>query len=150
MKTIRKGIFETNSSSVHSLSIVTNNDKEISQAEILIVVPNEYGRGYEILRSPEEKTSYLMSLIASYSGFSWYEEEEGIQFTEEEFFSLPDAQKVVEAIKKHGSRILYKRGYASFGRVDHQSVVSLEEFLGGVDLEDFIFNYKYTITIDSD
>ena len=152
MKAIRNSVFETNSSSIHSLSILNLKGIERPKGQILIVIPQEYGRRYDKLTTPEEKISYLFSLIASYSGFYWYSEEEGIEFTDEEFFSLPDVQRIFEAVSKHDSKIIFKRGADGFGHVDHQSVISMEELLdyNEIDLEDFIFNDKYQIIIDSD
>ena len=150
MKTKRNGIFETNSSSVHTLTINNENEYVEPHGSFLIVVPSEYGRMYRVLETPEQKVSYLFSLIATYSGFSYYYEEEGVEFEVSDFMLLPDVKKILEVINNHDSSILYKRGFEGFGHVDHQSVMSMNEFLDGIDLEDFIFNDKYSITLSGD
>lgn len=150
MRVVRRSVFETNSSSVHSVCVVPEQDFMALPGQTYIVVPEEYGWSGPTLKTPEEKLSYLMSLIGSNSGFSWYSEEEGIEFAEEEFLDLPDVQRVVDAVKKHGSKMLFKRNEDGFGKVDHQSVMSLTDFLAGLDLEDFIFNAQYSIIIESD
>lgn len=61
---MRKGVFETNSSSMHSLCI--NKEKvnlEFHTPEIMNVELGDYGWGYEILNTPEDKLSYIITSI---------------------------------------------------------------------------------------
>lgn len=145
MKVTRKGVFETNSSSVHSLSITSNKDEWKGKDSVLYVSLGEYGWGYDRLITPSEKVSYLMTLIASYVGY--YGDNE---FTDEDFFDLSSIKDIYKAVKHHGSEIVFNKCSKGYGYVDHQSIVPMEEFLDGIDLEDFIFNYKYEIIIDND
>jgi hypothetical protein len=65
MKQIRKGIFETNSSSTHCITIKKKFD-EISLPKKLAFKGDEYGWEHRILDTPEEKASYLYSSIVSF------------------------------------------------------------------------------------
>lgn len=67
---LRRSVFETNSSSVHTLSFrktecVTG---EVEVGESLVVGLGEYGWGYEELDSPLEKLDYLCLLSAELEG----------------------------------------------------------------------------------
>jgi hypothetical protein len=86
-----------------------------------------------------------MTLIASRSGYLGDNE-----FSDEDFFDLFSIKEIYKAVKHHGSEIIFYKRSKGYGYVDHQSVESMEEFLDGIDLEDFIFNYKYEIIIDND
>mgnify|MGYP000857508042 CR=1 FL=1 len=59
---IRNGTFETNSSSTHSVTIKTDCAKKyLVDADIY---PGEFGWGYEVLRTPSEKLSYILTHMA--------------------------------------------------------------------------------------
>ena len=62
MKTFaRLSIFETNSSSCHQ--IVINNDGEYKVPEVLEIHTGEYGWDFNVLRTVEERVSYLVTVI---------------------------------------------------------------------------------------
>ena len=137
MKVTRKGVFETNSSSVHSLAITNNYYPQYPESEY-VVIPNDYQWGYDTCDSVEEKLSYLVTLAACYSD------------TRDEFIENPDVVKIVNTVKNHnGANVIFKFPYG-FGSIDHQSINSVEGFLCGTELEDFIFNSKYKVIIDND
>ncbi|MCK9482506.1 MAG: hypothetical protein M0R38_12260 [Bacteroidia bacterium] len=149
MKVIRNGVFETNSSSMHSLTIDNKKDKWEDKNQIFIVVPEEYGWSGPTLTEASEKINYLFALIASTSGLSWYSEEES-EYAAEEFFDSPDCKRVIAAVEDYDCKIFFKLGKNGWGQVDHQSVCSLTDFLNGIDLQEFIFNKKYKIIISND
>ena len=70
MFTIREGVFETNSSSTHSIAL---NPKSYSKYEAkfhdvnsenkIQVRLGRYGWGYEVLYSSDEKLSYIMTML---------------------------------------------------------------------------------------
>ena len=76
MKKIRKGTFETNSSSMHSLVIENEeNIKELEKSQLKLnekneieVTLGEYGWGLEFLETQQEKLNYLVTLIAGSKG----------------------------------------------------------------------------------
>ena len=66
MLTIRKNVFETNSSSTHSL-VISKRDRSYDYEGLIIadgvlhISFGEYGWGPAILKSPHEKLSYLIT-----------------------------------------------------------------------------------------
>lgn len=65
MKQIRKGIFETNSSSTHCITVKKQID-ETRFCNKIVFKGDCYGWGYKILDTIEEKASYLYSALLSY------------------------------------------------------------------------------------
>lgn len=64
MRQIRKGIFETNSSSTHSICITAERDSEINiPKDTLYFYCGNFGWEWRTLRSTESKASYLYSSI---------------------------------------------------------------------------------------
>ena len=61
---IRKSVFETNSSSVHTLTI-TKNSNNLKFPKKLIFDSGDYGWEHSCLNTPEEKASYLWEGIKS-------------------------------------------------------------------------------------
>ncbi len=149
MKVIRRGVFETNSSSMHSLSIV-NKDSETFVKKRYIVIPGEYHWEGPTLKTPEDKMSYLLALISSNNGLPFLADEEDVHLSINEFLNLPDVLDIINVVQSTGAQIIIKIGTSGFGEVDHQSVMGMYEFLGDIPLKDFIFNDKYQVIIDHD
>ena len=61
---IRRGVFETNSSSVHTITI-TKNQNNLKFPKKLIFDSGDYGWEHACLTTPEEKASYLWEGIIS-------------------------------------------------------------------------------------
>ena len=59
---IRRGVFETNSSSVHTITI-TKNPNNLKFPKKLIFDSGDYGWEHACLNTPEEKASYLWETI---------------------------------------------------------------------------------------
>ena len=64
-KVIRKGTFETNSSSTHAICICTDKKllEEMEYPEHLYFGIGEHGWEYERLNTPKEKANYLYTAI---------------------------------------------------------------------------------------
>lgn len=62
MFSIRRGAFETNSSSLHAL-IIADAMPDLSKALTVHVRPGEYGWGIETLDTPNERGSYLYTAM---------------------------------------------------------------------------------------
>ncbi len=60
---LRHGVFETNSSSVHSICIATGKKIPLTIPETLYVEPNDYGWEHAVLSTPKEKGDYLYTAI---------------------------------------------------------------------------------------
>lgn len=148
---IRRGVFETNSSSMHSL-VIKKSGKVLTGEEILkdtCVWENgdyhvydddiEYGRSpFRILTSPTEKFLYL---IASYSDNEPMRNE------------LIEKFKEITNIKNIEFPIAYwDNDEPYYGSVDHQSIGLVTNYLNdkNIEFEDFILNDKYIIVIDGD
>lgn len=157
MKVIRKSVFETNSSSVHSLSVYGNDIME-TPTRPLQGYFEEFGWGYESYKYPEGRLSYVLVEIAR-----------GLN-TKEELLNEEKFLWVNEVVKEYtGSDIFFDwehtsgSSYYPFGYIDHQSIDystgvpdvllnfwSDEEVEFKKNIRDFIFNNKYTIEIDND
>lgn len=165
---VRKGLFETNSSSTHSISI--RGKKKLDKSNLPICSKNnkvegkfgEFGWEIESYTSQETKLSYLLTLIAEINNRK-------DNFCS--FYELKDFKDVENVIKKYckcdGIDIgeepkirKYKycnREYLSYdidGYIDHQSCEyeSLQDFLDywGVTIEEFIFSPNVWLNTDND
>lgn len=68
MRTIRKGIFETNSSSTHTL--VISNEDTLAKKDFLYFDFDEFGWEFEEYNTPEERASYLWTyFVYMYSDY---------------------------------------------------------------------------------
>lgn len=133
MKQIRKGVFETNSSSTHSICIAKN--VELTIAESLHFEFGEFGWEYDTLHSVRQKASYL------YTGLIGNNRKE-------------DADRIIELLRDRGIEVTaeeptYKK-YSSGdmyvtngGYVDHS--YNLQDFLDAVCKdEDKLMNYLFS------
>ena len=177
MKTvIRNSIFETNSSSVHTLILrkepsnrylgKDDRDKYIYDGKIEIFL-GQFSWGYEILSGFSEKASYLATMIAE--KYKWLEDKETdsyeyrpmnkiIEMTKED----PEWDDIVSAISSNfgiGSSddIVLDCNYTTDPGdfyIDHQSFYSsIYDFLeanGGYSLSDYLFNKDIAVEIDND
>ena len=148
MINIRRGVFETNSSSTHSIVMMKNpeaqfpdNWYQLSEDGGLILFEDDldFGWGPDILNDSFGRLCYA---IASYGD------------------KKEKMDEICELCKKHipgfKSFCFMNDGYGRrsqyHGSIDHQSVGTLDGFLKSADvsLEDFIFNNRYLVIIDHD
>jgi len=131
MKKVRFGMFETNSSSVHTLSFSNriSNDEDIDCREVTIVLGiGEYGWGYEVLTTPLEKMDYLAI---------------------ETQYSEDKKERLLEAIKQKYPNINITFDYT--GEIDHQSEGDVWNGLESEDIFTFLFGEsKITLKNDND
>lgn len=153
---VRKNIFETNSSSTHSLVISKKDrgydyDGLIIKDGVLHISFGEYGWGPEILRTPNEKLSYLIT-DRNNIDYDWE-----CPPSEEEFEELlandPKVQEIINVVKSccpEIKEVKYEFGdeYNPLGYVDHQSRGASYEH--DLSIEDIIFSNKVIILIDND
>jgi len=152
--TIRKGMFETNSSSMHSIIITKNNSNCYEEGlkcyckGVLRFLEDdiEFSRSpFQFLNTWRGKVAYA---IASYCQKYKRDDEEAKEFI----------SKLEAIIKKHVKDFDHielpdpEDTWYPFGYVDHQSEGLLQKFLSeeNVTLEDFIFTPKYIVVIDGD
>ena len=165
MRQIRSGVFETNSSSTHSLTFIgRNNPLEKSYLRVrddgyVHVDFGEFGWGYDRLRSQGEKLSYLCTLAAC---------ADSKMSSNEDFYQNPGFQAINDVIKEKCeckgliidttiTRYVTEDKATSWpefeGYIDHQSIyASLQGFLDdyGVTIEQVIFSGGVEIIIDKD
>ena len=117
---MRKGTFETNSSSVHSIVIdVGSSPAPRSDIEFLCD-GGEYGWGYDCLASPSELASYLWQAVCCLCESEYYDKDEAVTFWTDAIHEwLPNAE-----IEYVGNR----NGYDRY--IDHASelIDLLEQF----------------------
>lgn len=169
MKQIRRGVFETNSSSSHSVSI--NSRGELKKSYLIVdsydnkvhVPLGEFGWEIETYDSQLDKLSYLCTMaVETYQGFP----------SVEDFFESNNFKIINEAIANYcncdGIHIDTKLKVDSYtydkkttyylehdGYIDHQSCEdygSLQDFLDdyNTDVINFIFNSGVLVHTDND
>ena len=165
MKKIRNNVFETNSSSSHSIAY-SKKDRgwdfylPVSEDGVLTIPFGEFGWSADLLKTPIEKLSYYIT-----DNVPW--DELGCDY----YTSLSelgmDWDDICEKLKKTDvfSRMIYniksccpevkdvefeQNGGSSypFGYVDHQSCGTSHE--DDISFEDLIFNNARVIVIDND
>lgn len=168
---IRKSVFETNSSSTHSVCISCAKLKgQYSTlfpdcSDFITVNFGEFGWGPDVLSTPYEKLQYLVTLLIEITAPNtrWPSWDEFIQNNEEykmidtvvyEFTGYHiniDEEVNVRSYNFNGDTSFY---WSHNGYIDHQSAEfnSIEDFLNfnGVSCKDFIFNNSIFVNIDND
>lgn len=164
---IRNGVFETNSSSAHSLAYknevlrdynfkphndlcfatkelhITKKPKEYEMYSYMPLYFDEYGWGFDVLSSPAEKLSYLMSSVYQYK--TW-----GV-IKEDPFF-----KQVIQWLNELDIVVNLPEEYGDSSEVDaeinHQSydVVTKDMFKTKYDLLTYLFNNDIVIHIEND
>ena len=171
-KQIRTGVFETNSSSCHSVSF--GEPRELNSSRNLVFTEDnevvgsfeEFGWGYSSHTDEDTKLSYLLTMAAEIANRRTKEVE-----SVEDFLDGEDFKIIEDAVKNHipgcagiflssdikcDQPLWSDRKYLEFdGYIDHQSVDDyscLQDFLDeyNVSAEDFIFDNRVTLIIDND
>jgi hypothetical protein len=155
MRKIRKRVFETNSSSMHSLAIIGSDRMNknnfstttVDGTEKIIVESGEYGWGYESLTKPIEKLSYIVTMIPYQDSMN--------SINESKYFKW-----LSEMVKDYtGYELTYQTSSSNYyedGYIDHQSTDTLDsvwvndEETFKSNMRDIMFNDKYFIIIDND
>lgn len=161
---IRRSVFETNSSSMHSLTVRkegVSGTLHIDEYENKVITHfGEFGWGYDYYTDPENKLSYLVTMLV---------ETHRDYYSMEELCETEDFQKINNAIASYchcdGILIDEKLEQATSydgtkkyewneheGYVDHQSVESIDSLLESYDctIEEFIFDKGIALIIDND
>lgn len=133
MKTIRPMVFETNSSSTHSISICSKwdpkrCDKLLVEDGICTIFEGEFGWGVETFHDAASKASYLAT--------SAHGDEDRLEV-------------LAEVIRKYTGASEVR--FEGEGYIDHQSIgVAYEAFESDDSIRDFIFNPKSVLRTDND
>ena len=155
MLQIRKNVFETNSSSTHSL-VISNNERAYNYSlpvedGVLTIPFGEFGWGPELLTTPIEKLSYLIT-----DRIDLYEIPEEIKDDDDAIQSLISDSKpiseIIDTIKGCCPEVKEVRfkldDWTYFGDIDHQS--SGTSYQDNLSIEEIVFSNKIIIMIDND
>lgn len=134
---IRRGVFETNSSSMHSISIVGSSNYETGPfPEELVIKGGEYGWSAPPLMEYEEKLNYIAT--------DYKDDDDSLEMLKEVY------QKYT------GKKLIYNLSEGKYDiYIDHQSSGTIDDYLCDCDdrregLKDLIFNKNKMIIIDND
>ncbi len=166
---IREGVFETNSSSSHSISI-DHSDFTLSKMPfkaipendegIIEIYPGEFGWEVESYHDAPSKASYCLTFIKGMDKRDrkvygdekpWVETESdnNNQYLKHERMLKKAILEVTKA--KDVSFVAREDGYYPWGYIDHQSdSVAAEAFESEENLKAFIFNPKSILHTDND
>ena len=160
-RVIRNGVFESNSSSMHSVSVrgERNLNEYYHPDGVIAIKLDEYGWEGDSLCDFYDKLEYAMSMVlhTEYPGFNHFN-----KFTvdQDELESLEGYKLLLDAIRKHGDceRIIIKKRNSyvyPYGYIDHQSYEdysSLADFLKdwNIDAERYLFDDDVVVHIDND
>jgi len=163
---IRKGVFETNSSSMHSVTIsqgtLSPNRMEIHKGRYIKVGAGEFGWGLSKHRDQETKLEYLLMMVVETehpNNLEEFLECEGFKKLNEAISSYCGCDRIVpvnfnfrtESYEHNGEL----RSYVTHdGYIDHQSCEynNLDDFLSenNTDILDFVFNPNVVLVISND
>lgn len=134
---IRRGAFETNSSSTHAINIFRSPHYNIPES--ITVKPGEFGWEVETYGSPEDKLSYLYTWILSKCNIWEYNDVTGKYETHYDYKKLKDYQyRIKSKLEEAGVKEIDFQncgGYWADGYIDHT------ENLYDSDLEEILENY---------
>ena len=164
MKVIRNSVWETNSSSMHTVSIEGKKDITkyafVGDSKSLGIHLDEYGWSGPDCDDFMSKLEYAMCMVlmTEYPYFEYWDEDFTINQTVLE--SLDGYQLLLNAVRTQFpecEEIVIKKndGYYPYGYIDHQSCESyhsLKDFLEDCDLdvERYLFDYNVVVHIDND
>lgn len=172
---IRFGVFETNSSSCHTITVSFKNvterlsfkalheyqswdyDGNKSNIDTVKLSFGEYGWGPDVVYGEIDKTKYLLTMVGMLENFK----------NEEEFYQTEGFKTINEVIKEktpyengikmtNGSFNNSKWDHFIDGYIDHQSSTddykSLQDFCetNNITVEEFIFNPEVFVMVDND
>lgn len=145
MKQIRKNVFETNSSSVHTLQI-SNDGLEPSELKLnkngnIEIEFGEFEKDYRIYNTQYEKLQYLISFIAYNYGY-YYDLDE--LYENYDFITVRDA-----VCEYTGANNIIVVGETQ-PHIDHQSADECVIRLYKDEIINFVFNKFITLKTDCD
>lgn len=141
---IRKNVFETNSSSCHSVSISkgveTNNNLQVIDGEVFCQA-GEFGWEIVDYNDAQTKLDYLITMAADTTvGTSYYNSTDDCQLIED-FIETDEFKDIQECVREvTGCKNLIVNSL--YGYIDHQSLyTSIYSFLSenNLTIEQFIF-----------
>lgn len=165
-RVIRRNVWETNSSSSHTVSIRgksvidTSYNSCVTNLGIIKVTLGEYGWSGPTCYSFEDKLAYALSMVlhTEYPGFDHWDD--NFVIDDEIMSELNGYKMICDAIKHrmgdNFKSIVINRDYGEYpyGYIDHQSCYynSLQDFLDDwhVDIDKYLFDESVSVYIDND
>lgn len=150
---IRRGVFETNSSSSHSVTLRNGGESDtrffhVDDENRVVVTPDEYGWGYEVLTEPDQKLSYLVTMVMERLSSDHSVIDDELLHEDEDFKKILEC---IAAYTDYKDVVLVDPPYCFY--IDHQSYYDkLDEFLSdwGVTMNQLLFDTGVSIIIDND
>jgi len=176
MKTIRNSLFETNSSSMHSVTVQDVKDKSHDHFEhddVVKIALKYYGRSPQfLLTKPEQKLSYILSYYFGYCGSKvdaektcklltdYFNDKMGktemVSFMEsnKQIFDFSEqdievVQKLHDCVKSHTNarfEIIFGDDYCIYA----EGYEVMDKYFKSHDINEILFNPDYIIVIDGD
>lgn len=141
MRQIRRSVFETASSSVHSLSIAYGNlNKPDYKGKEFDLFPGEFGWGPDKYTDVNTKASYC------YTWLQYANNNDRDKFMKMLVDVIKEQTEATEVVFKKATDKYFPEGY-----IDHQSLSKCSEAFESEDnLKNFIFSTDSVLTIDHD
>lgn len=160
MKQIRHSVFETNSSSTHSVTIthkgLGRNYMTIQDDGYIHTELGEFGWEVEDYTAQEDRLSYLVTMIAEKNNINmwWRHDDETLKKLTKQLMETPDFKHVSKAVGEHAGC----KGVIldpSEGYIDHQSHDSYNTFNDFLkryrtDIVEFVFGRGNVVHTDND
>ena len=176
---IRRGVFETNSSSTHSLTWSRKSQMappsclKVNDDGYVEVTFGEFGWEWDEYNDPIDKLSYLVTMIAETTDSRMRNNPDEIVESKEDFENLPDFRQVSEVVANYcdcdgitllndvETKVSNYGGKDHYylevdGYIDHQSCEGyncIQDFLddyGSPTLESYIFDYGISVRTGND
>lgn len=144
MKIVRHGVFETNSSSSHSISVSDDVEKYETlypnEDGVLVFEGGEYGWGYETYNDAESKANYVATMS----------QELGEGRNEEGDEADTPLRDLLESVITEHTGITEFEYCLKDAYIDHQSVSCKMLSWTPAEMKNFIFNPRSELDIDND
>ena len=163
IKQIRKGIFETNSSSSHAVSVKHRDEMRVEfylqpqEDGYIHIILDKFGWDYDgDLYGQERHLSYLLTLAAMSEDCTNYFDEQTNDWCRSRFEKTKIFKRIEESVVKVAKKFdidiegIYIDDFD--GYIDHQSYYPPMEFLDtyGLSIKKFIFGSGINLIIDHD
>ena len=169
---IRSNVFETNSSSMHSIAVSKVNGKYTDEEvyESFKYYDKHYGRKEDLhiqflndyMKDKEDTCfgRYPFAVLSTYCDkLRYYIASKAYVWDDEEYKTFLDSIKKkypriksFTFTKRTNSEKKYESNDYNYGNVDHQSSTMLSDFLvkNNLSVDDFLTNKKYIVIVDGD
>lgn len=147
MKQVRRNVFETNSSSTHSVvrvhDAMENNELPIEYIDgepFVVVRCDDFGWSWDLFTDAYTKLQYLCTFVVHQTPVDTESPDFYEAYTQTEEFEL--IRDAIYSVTGYNLRVESNDddGYKSYGYIDHDSVHVAANIIRGGKIEDFVFN----------